>query len=575
MNSILLLVVCSVGYIVAYHTYGRFLSRKLFNVCFSTITPAVKLQDDIDYVPTKREVVFGHHYASIAGTGPIVGPAIGIIWGWVPALIWIFLGSIFMGAVHDLGALVISMRHQGQTIGEISKRVINPRVRLLFLLVIFFTLWIVVAVFCLVMAVLFELFPEAVLPIWVQIPISIALGYAIHNKSRFVLPLTIAAVALMYLSIIAGSMLPFRMPHLFGFTPLTIWTVLLLIYTYIASVLPVWTLLQPRDFINAYQLFIALALLVIGILVAGAPVVAPAVNLHPAGAPPVLPFLFVTIACGAISGFHCMVSSGTTSKQLSTEKDIQFVGYGSMLVEGLMAVLVLIAVSAGLGMMVKTDSGAILSGREAWSHYYASWAAVSGLGAKVGAFVSGSANLLGSIGIPLTVGTTLMGVFVASFAATTLDSATRIQRYVIHEVVADSNVRILKNRYSATLIAVISAGVLALSQGGGKGGMILWPLFGTSNQLLAGLALLTVTVYLAKLGKNYIYTLIPMVIVLFFTGWAMTYNIIIFYRTGQWHLLSLGTAIMLLECWMLGETLIMMSGRRNTSSTLVLEEVEV
>ncbi|MEW6536323.1 MAG: carbon starvation protein A [Candidatus Auribacterota bacterium] len=569
MSSVLLLLACVIGYSIAYHTYGRFLSRKIFSLCAKNITPAVTMQDDVDYVPTKREIIFGHHYASIAGTGPIVGPAIGVIWGWVPALIWIFFGSILMGAVHDLGSLVVSLRNRGESIGEISKKLINPRVRVLFLLVIFFTLWIVVAVFCLVMAILFDLFPESVFAIWVQIPIAVALGRFIHNKSKRIFLLTIVSVSLMYASIIAGSYLPLKMPAICGIPPLTTWTILLLVYTYIASVIPVWTLLQPRDFINAYQLFIALGLLVVGIVAARAPIVAPAFNLMPAGAPPVLPFLFVTIACGAISGFHCMVSSGTTAKQISTEKDAQFVGYGAMLIEGLMAVLVLIAVSAGLGMMVKTGSGEVLSGTAAWSHYYSSWAAVSGLGAKVGAFVKGSANLLGSIGIPYKVGTTLMGVFVASFAATTLDTATRIQRYVIAEVVSDTKISFLKNRHGATLCAVLSAAALALSQGGGKGGMILWPLFGTSNQLLAGLSLLTVTVYLIQQNKNYLYTLVPMVVVFIFTGWGMVYNMILFFHAGEWHLFSMSIAIMLLELWMIAETVITTMQRQKLSTVCV------
>lgn len=556
MDSVFVLLVCSLGYIVAYRTYGKYLSRKIFTVCTKNITPACKLQDDVDYVPTKREIVFGHHYASIAGTGPIVGPAIAVIWGWVPALIWIFFGSIFMGAVHDFGVLVVSLRNQGESIGEISRKLINVRVRVLFSLVIFFTLWIVVAIFCLVMAVLFDMFPQSVIPIWTQIPIAVGLGYAMRKYPDKITLLSIVAVVLMYISIIIGSYMPLAMPHLFGFGPLAWWTVILLIYTYIASVLPVWQLLQPRDYINSYQLFIGLGLLFVGILVARAPLSAPAVNFSPAGAPPMIPFLFVTVACGAISGFHSMVSSGTTSKQLRSEADALPVGYGSMLVEGIMAVMVLIAVSAGLGMMLKTASGDVLTGVSAWSHYYSSWAAVQGLGAKVGAFVKGAANLLHSYGIPFTVGTTLMGVFVASFAGTTLDTATRIQRYIINELAVESNITPLKNRYGATLLAVGAAALLALSQGGGKGGLLLWPLFGTSNQLLAGLALLTLTIYLIRNNVPCRLVFVPMVFIIFFTAWAMLHNIIVFMRTGQWHLFFLGTAIVILELWMIIETVV-------------------
>ncbi|MCB1196391.1 carbon starvation protein A [bacterium] len=557
MSSVILLFVSAIGYLIAYHTYGKFLSHKIFSICAKNITPAQTMRDDIDFVPSKKQVVFGHHYASIAGTGPIVGPAIGIIWGWVPAIIWILFGSIFMGAVHDLGSLVISLRNRGESIGEISRRLINPRVRLLFLLVIFFSLWIVVAIFCLVMAVLFNMFPESVIPIWTQIPIAIALGNYLHRNSKHTVIMTVAAVVLMYITIIIGSYIPVTMPTVFGISPLTSWTIILLIYTYIASVIPVWKLLQPRDFINAYQLLVALGLLFFGIVAAQAPIVAPAFNFHPQGAPPLLPFLFVTIACGAISGFHCMVSSGTTSKQLSTEPDAIFVGFGSMLIEGFMAIMVVIAVSAGIGMMVKNTDGTTLTGVQAWSHFYSSWGAMEGLSAKVGAFVKGAANLLNAIGIPHSIGITLMGVFVASFAGTTLDTSTRIQRYVINEVAHTTNLNFLKGRHGATLIAVLFAALLALSQGGGKGGLILWPLFGTSNQLLAGLSLLATTVYLLKKKKPALYTFIPMVFIILFTGWAMIHNLSTFFQDGKWHLFFIGGAILVLELWMIAETAIM------------------
>ena len=444
MGSIIMMLICAIGYVIAYCTYGRYLGRKIFAVCTKNITPACEMQDNIDYVPTRREIVFGHHYASIAGTGPIVGPAIAVVWGWLPAVIWIFFGSIFMGAVHDFGVLVVSLRNRGESIGEISKRLINERVRILFSLVIFFTLWIVVSIFCLVMAVLFDLFPQSVIPIWTQIPIAVMFGYAMRRFPTRITLMSVIAVISMYIMIALGSYYPLEMPHLFGIPPLTSWTIILLAYTYVASVMPIWKLLQPRDFINSYQLFIGLGLLCLGVFVARAPLVAPAINMHPKGAPPMIPFLFVTVACGAISGFHSMVSSGTTSKQLKTEKDALAVGYGSMLVEGIMAVLVLISVSAGLGLMLHTKSGDVLHGVAAWSHYYSSWSAVQGLGAKVGAFVKGAANLLHSLGIPYTVGTTLMGVLVASFAGTTLDTATRIQRYIINELADESNITPLK-----------------------------------------------------------------------------------------------------------------------------------
>ncbi len=574
MSSIILLICTFVCYLIAYHTYGKFIAKKIFEISVKKITPAHEFRDDIDYVPTRNSIVFGHHFASIAGTGPIVGPAIALIWGWVPAVIWIILGSIVMGAVHDFGTLMLSLRYKGESVGEISKQLISNRVRLLFLLVIFFTVWIVIAVFCLVMAVLFDLFPQAVIPIWGQIPIAVFVGTLIHRRSKYAKVITFLSVIAMYTLIFMGSCFPIKMPEVFHLSPLTLWTIILLVYCYIVSIIPVWQLLQPRDFINAWQLFIMLGLLVIGIFFSKADIVAPAFNINNSSAPPIIPFLFVTVACGAISGFHSLVSSGTTAKQLSKESDAINVGFGGMLVEGIMAIIVIIAISAGLGIYLKTEDGSILRGLPAWSHFYTNWDSIQGLGPMVNAFVKGGANLLNSIGIPLKLGFTVIGVFVASFAGTTLDTATRIQRYIISEFASSTKIDFLKNRYSSTAVAVLSAAVLALSQGGGKGGLILWPLFGTSNQLLAGLSLLVVTVFLVKNRKRTIYTLVPMVLIIIFTGWAMIYNIFSFYETKQWYLLFLGCSILLLEIWMISETLFICLKTYSSNNSLPVNKWE-
>ena len=348
MDSILIVVAAFVGYLVAYHTYGRYLSRKVFGLSSDNTTPSRELSDGVDFVPTRKQVIFGHHFTSIAGTGPIVGPAIGIIWGWVPALLWVFLGSIFMGAVHDLGALVISLRHKGRTMADITGMVMNRHLKIMFFIIVFLALLIVIAIFGLVIAVLFDLYPQAVFPVWMEIPIALVLGRAISRGRINLTGATVVAVAAMYVTVVLGHYVPLQMPAIAGIPATGVWTVLLLVYAYIASTLPVTTLLQPRDYINAWQLFIALGLLVLGVFAAAPAMVAPAFHLSPEGAPPWMPFLFITIACGAISGFHCLVSSGTSSKQVSSEPDARFVGYGSMLTEVFLATIVLIACGAGL-----------------------------------------------------------------------------------------------------------------------------------------------------------------------------------------------------------------------------------
>jgi len=556
VESVIIALGAFAAYFIAYHTYGKFLARKIFVLDEKAVTPAVEVNDGKDYIPTKLEVLFGHHYTSIAGTGPIVGPAIGIIWGWVPALVWVLLGSIFMGAVHDFGAVVISARHQGKSIGDIAGTVISRRVQIMFLIIVFFCLLIVIAVFCLVIASLFSMFPQSVIPIWMEVPIALVIGHLVYRRNMKALPLSIIGVILLYAFVVVGAYVPIEMPSIGPFGPLVIWTVILLIFdAFIASVLPVWRLLQPRDYINGHELFVVLFILTLAVFASRPEIVAPAIDLHPSGAPPIWPFIFITIACGAISGFHSLVGSGTTSKQLSNEKHALAIGYGGMLLEGVLAVLVIIAVAGGIGLA--GEGG--LAGAEAWREHYSSWSAAGSLGKKVGAFVTGSSNMLVALGIPRNIGITIMGVFVASFAATTLDTATRLQRYVISELASGLKLKPLTNMYAASALAVVSAGVLALGKGGGKGGLMLWPLFGATNQLLACLALLVVTVYLKRKGKPTVFTLVPMLIMLVITGFAMGHNLVQFYGAGakSLHLFLISAFIVVLEVWMVVESLIL------------------
>jgi len=554
-----------VAYLVAYHTYGRFLASKIFALDPNATTPANKMSDGTDYVPTKKEILFGHHYTSIAGTGPIVGPAIGIIWGWVPALIWVIFGCIFMGAVHDFGALVVSMRNQGKSIGDIAGNTISPRVRIAFLAMIALMLMIVIAVFCLVISSLFNMYPEAVLSIWLEIPIAIWLGHMIYKRGKPGLKYSLIGLVLLYAAVVAGTQLPIEMVSIGPAGPTVVWTVILLVYAYVASTLPVTRLLQPRDYINGHELFVVMGVLALGVVFSRPEIVAPAIDLSPKGAPPMWPFLFITIACGAVSGFHSLVASGTTSKQISRESHARAIGYGGMLLEGMLAVFVIIAVAGGIGLL-ENESG--LTGAAAWRDHYAEWGAAKGLPAKVGAFVNGSANMLTFLGIPLVLGTTIMGVFVASFAGTTLDTATRLQRYVITELSASLRLKPLTNKHAATAVAVLSAGVLALADGEGKGGLLLWPLFGATNQLLAALSLLVITIYLAKRAKPVVYTLVPFFFMVVMTGWAMAFQLQKFLNDftrgqGNLHLLIISSTIVLLEIWMIAEAAVVLKkGRR-------------
>ncbi|RKX71740.1 carbon starvation protein A [candidate division TA06 bacterium] len=559
MDVVLLMIVIFLAFFIVYKLYGTFIAKKIYKLRDENITPSKEFEDGIDYVPTKKEIIFGHHFTSIAGTGPIVGPAIAIIWGWVPALIWIVVGTLVMGAVHDFGSLVLSMRNQGKSISEITGKYISRRARTAFFGIVFIELLIVIAIFGLVMAVVFHMYPQSVFPVWFEIPLAIWMGYMVYKKKGNLFLYSIFAIVIMYITIGIGTMWAINMPAIGGIPATGVWTIILLIYAYIASILPVTTLLQPRDYINSHELFVAMGLLVLGVIASafkgGFHIVAPAVNASPAGAPPVIPFLFITIACGAISGFHSLVSSGTSSKQVMKESDTQLVGYGSMVMEGVLASMVVIAVSAGIGLAYKTSGGTVVSGVQAWTAHYSSWAAAAGLGSKVAAFVIGSANMIHSLGIPQNFAIVIMGVFVVSFAGTTLDTATRIQRYIVSELFGKAPV--FRNRYFATAIAVVTAGLLAFATGAsGKGALKLWPLFGATNQTLAALALLLITVWLKqKGGMRYLIAGLPCIFMAIMTTWALIINQSNFISAHNPLLIIINIIILALNLWIIVEGL--------------------
>ncbi len=574
MGTVAIAVLSFFGFIVAYNTYGRFLARKIFKLDPDALVPSEQMKDGVDFVPTAKSVVFGHHFTSIAGTGPIVGPAIAVFWGWLPALLWVMIGSIFIGAVHDFGALVMSLRSRGQTIGDVAGRMVNKRVRVLFLLILFFALTVVLAIFGLVIAVIFSIYPESVLSVWVAMPLAIAMGVWVYKfNGRLLIP-SILALVLLYAAIYIGV---YHLPITLGDLPLmagpgtgfsdglgsavVVWTLILLAYCFIASILPVWVLLQPRDYINSHQLLVALFLLVVGLFIARPELVAPVYTTDVAGAPPIMPFLFITIACGAVSGFHCLVSSGTTSKQLKKETDAQYVGYGAMLLEGALAVLVILACCAGLGMGVTGKDGTFYEGVGAWNQYYGgSWQDM-GLKEKVGAFVVGGANMIAALGIHIELAIGIIAVMVACFAATTLDTATRLQRYVLQELGDALKITPLTNKYVATTVAVVTGGTMALvpgPQGPGSGGLILWPLFGSINQLLAGLAFLVLAFYLIRHDKPYWFIIPPAILMLVLPAWAMIYQITqIFLPAENYLLVALGITVEGLQVWMIIEGLLM------------------
>jgi carbon starvation protein len=543
MPAIVLAAGILVLYALGYRFYSTYLAERVYALDAEFVTPAHEFSDGIDFVPTNKHVLFGHHFTSIAGAAPIVGPAIAVIWGWVPALLWIVLGTIFFSGAHDFGSIVVSVRNRARNIGTLSADVINRRSRTLFLAIIFFLLTLVNAVFAIVIANLFIAFPGVVIPIMAEIPIAIGVGQYIYRKRTLALGPSILGVILLYALIPLGHAYPVTLDGVagsLGMSAHTLWVVLMFAYAGIASRVPVWILLQPRDYINSHQLFIALGAIFLGMAVGMNRIVAPALNSSPEGAPPWFPFLFITIACGAISGFHSLVGSGTTSKQLDKDTDARFVGYMGSLGEGSLAVGAVLATTAGIAI-VGLD----------WNEQYADWGAASG--GAVGNFVQGVAGFASNLGVPVTYGVIFAALVVISFAATTLDSGVRMQRYIIQEIGEIAGIRVLKENLTlVSVLAVVLPLGLAMAPGNLAFGR-LWTLFGTTNQLTAGLALAVIAVWVLRNRRNPLAQIIPLAFLLTMTSWALLQNTLNFVRDGDWLLAPLNIVIFGLSIWLIVE----------------------
>ena len=522
MNSLFLALIGLILFGLGYRFYASYISTKIYSLQdFTGEVPAKEFQDGIDFVPTKKGILFGHHFTSIAGAAPIIGPCIAAFWGWLPALLWIVLGTIFMGAVHDFGALVVSVREKGKTIADITGTIINKRVKTMFLIFVMMLSWLVLAVFAMAIAGLFVSIPTAVLPVNIEIIIALAVGFLLYRKKVDALIPSIIGLILLYVFVYIGSFTPlsFEAIGMDKASQYTLWIILLFIYSGIASLLPIWLLLQPRDYINSHQLIVGLVLIFIGIAIAQPVVEAPMIRSAGEGVPGLFPLLFVTIACGAISGFHGLVASGTTSKQVSNIQDTKMIGYGSMLGEGTLALASTIAAVAGISLVTNCNLPSIGAvDNLSWNIYYDTWAHAATN--KATAFVLGGGALIQSLGIPQTLAKTIMAVLVISFAATTLDTATRIQRFILTEVGQTINVPLLKNRYIATFVAIVPALALTLwniadpvSGELTQAGWVLWPIFGASNQMLAALTLMTLSIYFWKKNKPVLPLIIPFIFI--------------------------------------------------------------
>ena len=451
MNSLILVIIGVAMMLAGYLLYSKFLGKSIFRLSENYTTPAHRLKDGVDYVPTNKYVLWGHHFTSVAGAAPIIGPAVAVIWGWLPAFLWVTFGTVFIAGMHDLGALWASQRHKGQSIGTLSGRYIGKRGRNLFLIVIFLLLLMVNAAFAVVISNLLISTPSAVIPTWGAIAVALLIGQAIYRLNWNLPLVSLVGVVALYSLMVLGDRFPVVLPEtVLGIPANGVWIILLFIYAFIASLLPVWVLLQPRDYINGLQLFVGLIILYGSFLITRPELAAPAVRENvPDGTPGIFPLLFVTIACGAISGFHGIVASGTSSKQIDKETDVRFVGYFGAVGEGLLALGTIIATTAGFKTLAN------------WEEIYAEWNA-----GGVNAFVQGGGALMNEgLGIPTSLSATILATMAVLFAATTMDSGVRLQRIVVQEIGEIMGIRI------TALVSTIIAVGLAFSAGADGSGV--------------------------------------------------------------------------------------------------------
>lgn len=504
MNTFTLLIGSAIILAVAYVLYGGYLAKK-WGVDDSRKTPAHTKYDGVDYVPSKVPILMGHHFASIAGAGPIMGPVQAAIFGWIPVTLWILIGSIFFGGVQDFGSLFASIRHDGKSIGEIIEANMGNKGKKLFSLFAWLTLILVVAAFSNIVADSFVSTPAAGTASILFIILAICFGIAVY---RFKCPLSIATIVgviLLFICIYVGFLFPIVLSK-------NLWIVLLLLYIFIASVTPVWILLQPRDYLNSYLLYAMMAGALIGITVLRPEIQMDGFTGFTVNGQYLFPVLFVTVACGAISGFHSLVGSGTSAKQLYKESDAKKIGYGSMLVEGLLAIVALITVA----YISNGDFNNLLSN-----------------GGPVNVFSEGIANFMLSFGIPFNIGKTFTSLAISAFALTSLDTSTRLARFIFQEFFDGKSSKVndtksqestsknpLTNMYVSTALTVVVSGLLAV-----MGYQKIWPIFGSANQLLAAIALLAIALWLAKSKKSFKELVIPIVFMFVVTMFSLILNI--------------------------------------------------
>lgn len=491
--------ICLIGFLLAYRFYGAFLSRR-FELNNKNRVPSQTMHDGVDYVPTKTALLLGHHFSSIAGAGPIVGPIIaGLAFGWGPAIIWVVIGSIFIGGVHDFGSLVASIRNRARSIAELVKLHMSHTGYILFLLFIWLALVYVLIVFLDLTSSTFATDSGVATSSIFFIILALVLGFILHRKGAPLGVTTLFFLPLLAAALYFGPRFPVTLPPMAGDVKKS-WDLALLGYCLVASIVPVWALLQPRDFLSSFLLYASILGAFAGIMLGGIPVQYPAFTSFHAKIGPLFPILFITVACGACSGFHSIVASGTSSKQLSCEKDAKPIGYGAMLIEGVLAVIALATVM-------------VLSPQSDLARLHPTLVYASGMG-----------RFLSVLGLPAEAGYHFGLLAISTFLLTTLDTCTRLSRYIFQEMfhVSGRGSIFLGTVSSLALPAFFVFVTLTDAQGDPvPAWRAIWPVFGATNQLLAGLALLVITIWLKQKGRSTVFTFVPMLFMITMTLWAL------------------------------------------------------
>lgn len=533
MNVLILAFILILWLFLGYKVYGSFIEKKVLQIDKTRPTPALELNDGVDYSPAKKPLLFGHHFSSIAGAGPILGPLLGVLYfGWLGALLWVALGSVFLGAVHDYTSLMTSVRNKGTSLGDISAKTLGVRTKIIFSVFLWFALALVIAVFAVVASRTLVSQPEIVIPTFGLVFLAMIFGWLIYKKGIPTPFATLIAIAILFLLILWGELMPVELPaRVLGLSSQNFWFFVLIIYSLFASSLPVWFLLQPRDYISTWILFIGLGLGYLGLIVLQPSIHAPAFVSFSSKGGPLWPMLFVIIACGAISGFHSIVAGGTTSKQLPDEASGKLIGYGGMVTEAALAGLVIFVAA---GVLIWDPSGA--------ENQFGFQYLMTSVGDPIKAFATGYGKIISSLpGITLALGSFFGMVMLNAFVLTTLDTGTRLGRLIFSEL-SGKKFPLFKNRWAASSIILVFAGLM----GATEGYKAIWPVFGASNQLVAALALIVVSSYLVAIKKPTKYTLYPAYFMLLTTLAALFYQGFKFFKDGSFLLAGVSALLIAL-----------------------------